>query len=282
MIKKFVRYLHHMRSLQRMNMSLSRAAASAPLREIDPRCPATWEFSGFSQHGEDGVIDYLTRRLNQANRYFVEVGASTGIENNSTWLALARSYSGLMVDGNAESIEWCQHLLQSSNYGLRFRQMFITTDNVEELKSESRFLDPDVFSLDIDGNDYHVVKALMGVGFRPKIWVVEFNSAFGPERKVTIPYQADFQINNTPGLDLYSGCSISAWRSLMARQGYRFVTVDQCGVNAFFIDPSAFPADFVDNIQGAVFFSNRSHVRAYGADWRDHFSKIKHLALVDI
>ena len=112
MITKGVRYLHHVRILQRMNLSLNRASASAALREIDPHMPATWEFTGFSQHGEDGVFDYLTRKITSPNRYFIEIGASNGVENNSTWLALARSYSGLMIDGNLQSIEWCRHLLQ--------------------------------------------------------------------------------------------------------------------------------------------------------------------------
>ncbi len=282
MITKGIRYLHHVRSLQRMNLSLNRAAASASLREIDPSTPATWEFTGFSQHGEDGVIDYLTRRITNPNRYFIEIGASNGLENNSTWLALARSYSGLMVDGNAQSIEWCRHLLQSINYGLQFRQMFVTRENVGELKAVASHLDPDVFSLDIDGNDYHVAEALMRSGFRPKIWVVEFNSAFGPERRLTIPYEPEFQITNAPGLDLYSGCSIAAWRALMDRERYRFVTVDQCGVNAFFIDPAAFAAPFVEDLKGSDFRSNRSHVRAYGPDWRQHFAKIEHLKVVEV
>ena len=282
MIQKGLRYLHHVRSLQRMNLSLNRAAASAGLREIDPRVPATWEFTGFSQHGEDGVIDYLTRKLSDPNRYFVEIGASNGLENNSTWLAVARSYSGLMVDRDAQSIWWCQHLLQSINYGLQFRQMFVTRDNLSELKKAARHLDPDVFSLDIDGNDFHVAEALMNSGFRPKVWVVEYNSAFGPERRLTIPYQAEFQVTNEPGMDLYCGCSIAAWRALMERERYRFVSVDQCGVNAFFIDPPAFSPAFVAGLEGSEFRANRSHVRAYGPDWRQHFSHIQHLPLLEV
>ena len=42
--------------------ALSTAAATAPLRLIDDTDPLTWEFTGFSQNGEDGVIDYLTRK----------------------------------------------------------------------------------------------------------------------------------------------------------------------------------------------------------------------------
>jgi len=43
----------------RISSALSRAAATASLRLVDPLRPLTWELNGFSQHGEDGIIDYL-------------------------------------------------------------------------------------------------------------------------------------------------------------------------------------------------------------------------------
>lgn len=44
-------------------MSIARGAATAGLRAIDPLDPRTWEFSGFSQNGEDGIIDHLLTGL---------------------------------------------------------------------------------------------------------------------------------------------------------------------------------------------------------------------------
>src|SRR5262245_35672503 len=126
MIKKGLKYLFQIRDLQRLNLSLNRGAAAAALREIDPRRPETWEFAGFSQHGEDGLIDYLTRRLLKPNRYFVEIGCANGLENNSTWLGLVRGYSGLMIDGNPAEVEWCEFLLRPRNYGLQFMSLFVT------------------------------------------------------------------------------------------------------------------------------------------------------------
>src|SRR6266704_2860828 len=70
----------------RFAMALARAAATSALRRIDRLDPATWEFCGFSQSGEDGVIDYLCEQIVHKNRYFVEIGASNGMENNSSWL----------------------------------------------------------------------------------------------------------------------------------------------------------------------------------------------------
>jgi hypothetical protein len=41
----------------KMQLAFARAAATAGIRVIDPANPESWEFSGISQHGEDGIID---------------------------------------------------------------------------------------------------------------------------------------------------------------------------------------------------------------------------------
>jgi hypothetical protein len=282
MIQKPIKYLKHLRSLHRLDFAMARAAAAASLREVNPASPNSWEFSGFSQHGEDGIIDYLTRRLREPHGYFIEIGASNGLENNSTWLALARSFSGLMIDGNPEDAAWCEYLLRPMNYGLTFHQMFVTRENVGTIRKLARHSDPDLFSLDIDGNDYYIAEALMKAGFRPRVWVVEYNSAFGPSRSLTIPYRADFKMKLAHGLDLYCGCSLAAWRGLMSKNGYRFVSVDLSGTNAFFIDPQEFEAEFVANLQGLEFRENCSHAREYNLNWEGQFALIKDQELVDI
>src|SRR3979411_658780 len=66
-------------SRTRIGSALARAAATAPLRIINPKEPRTWEFSGFSQHGEDGIIDYLCSQLLRPNRFFFEIGAGDGL-----------------------------------------------------------------------------------------------------------------------------------------------------------------------------------------------------------
>jgi hypothetical protein len=282
MLQKIPRYLHQLRSLQRLGFAMARAGATAPLRQIDPAVPTSWEFSGFSQHGEDGIIDYLTRCLRESQTYFIELGCGNGLENNSSWLALARSYSGLMVDGNAAELAWCEYLLRPLNYGLTFKQSFVTRENIKDLLALARCTDPDLFSLDIDGNDYHVADAVLKGGLRPRILVVEYNAAFGPNRAVTIPYRADFRIRQEHGKDLYCGCSVMGWRKLTTKFGYRFVTVDLSGTNAFFVDPQWFDSAFLSNLRGLAFRDNSSHLRQYRTRWEGQFDLIKGMELVEI
>jgi hypothetical protein len=281
-LKKLVRFLKSLRSMQRVNMALARGAATCSLRAIDLSDPATWEFSGFSQNGEDGIIDLLTRRIKEPNRYFIEIGASDALENNTTWLAVARRYSGIWIEGDKSTSQWCSYLFTALNYGVDSVCMFVTKENVEYLKKQSLHANPDVFSLDIDGNDYYIADAVLSAEMRPKIFIVEYNSTFGPEMSVTIPYRDDFRNNRAYGENLYYGCSIAAWKNLFARFGYYFVGVDTNGVNGIFVDPAEFDTEFLQNINRRNFAENFAQLREYKSGWVKQFELISNRELVII
>ena len=112
-------YQLNARAHPRIAIALARAAATSALRQLDPARPSTWEFTGFSQNGEDGIVDYLCGRLLRPHRYFIEIGASNGLENNTTWLAMARRYAGLMIDGDPSKVAEC-----AQTFGLLIAVMF--------------------------------------------------------------------------------------------------------------------------------------------------------------
>ena len=282
MINKFLRYLKSLRSMQRVNMSLARGAATSALRNLDMTNPSSWEFSGFSQNGEDGIIDVLTRNIVEPNRYFIEIGASDGLENNTAWLAIARRFNGIWVEGSPGISQWCEYLFTSLNYGVEIVCMFVTKANVAELKARALHITPDVFSLDIDGIDYYVAEAVLSAGFRPRIFVVEYNSAFGPEKSITIPYRDDFRCVRVHGDNLYYGCSISGWKKLFEKFKYAFVTVDMNGVNGFFIDADAFDKRFVQGIGGVDFAENIAQLREYRTGWQGQYELVRDRTLVVI
>lgn len=57
MIKRVKSYLDDTRDRQRRCIALRKGGAMMHARRIDLRLSATWEFSGFSQNGEDGILD---------------------------------------------------------------------------------------------------------------------------------------------------------------------------------------------------------------------------------
>jgi len=275
MINKITRYLNYLKRMQRVNMALSRGAASAAVRRVDLTRPDSWEFSGFSQNGEDGIIDVLLSQLTDSNRYFIEIGAADGLENNTTWLAMVKRYGGQWIEGGAETSQWCEYIFGSLNYGVECVCEFIDRESIPSLKERSLHSNPDLFSLDIDGNDYYIVDAVLGCGMRPKVFVVEYNAVYGPDKAVSIPYDKNFCVKPTSPDNLYYGCSLAAMKEVFSRYGYKFVTVDSNGVNAFFVDTAMFNAEFLDNVVAIEYRENFSNAREYKAPWHEQFKLIE-------
>jgi hypothetical protein len=275
-------YLTDVRDRQRIAIAIAKGAAARQQRSAQLADPLTWEFSGFSQNGEDGILDVLRSVLLRHDRDFVEIGAADGVQNNTSWLLAAEQYSGMMVEGSAALSAKARRLLSDCSIGALFVNRFVTRENAHELLRLWENLRPDVLSLDIDGNDHHVAKALIEHGLRPKIAVVEYNSVYGPERSVTIPYDPTFNFRTAHPTRLYYGASLMAWRRLFTAAGYRFITVDRQGVNAFFADPACFAAGFLDAIVPLPFAENRYQVMASGKRGEDQFGLIAGMKLEEI
>jgi len=273
MLKRILNYIQTSRTLARVNMALSRAQ-SGNYRNLCPQTPTSWEFCGFSQNGEDGIIDYLTQQIIDPNRYFVEIGAADGLENNTAWLAIARKFSGLMIEGSQKLAQRAAKTIPAYNLGVKVLNCFVDKHNIQALLKECLYQNPDVFSLDIDGVDYYILQSLLQAGFRPKIIVVEYNSCFGPDKALTVPYHDQFDYTTSHPSGLYYGVSISAWRKLLEKSGYHFVTVDSNGVNAFFIDPSCFSAAWVAGLKAKPFAENFYQYQKCKGDWQTQFAHI--------
>lgn len=282
MLKRIINYLADNQDRQRIAIALAKGGAMMQARDIDLTNPATWEFSGFSQNGEDGIIQVLRRKLCTSNHSFLEIGSANGVENNSAWLAVAERYEGLMIEGNPRLAARAQRNVVGYSIGTQCRAMFVTTESVQEILDAIPYRDPDVFSLDIDGNDYYIACGIMAGGLRPRIAVVEYNSVYGPERSLTTAYRPDFSMREAHPSQLYYGVSISGWRNFFENHGYRFVTVDRNGVNAFFVDPQYFDSRFLGGIQGLNFMENRYQLRKFGMPSEQQFALIADQTFVSI
>lgn len=275
-------YLTDLRDRQRVVLAVAKGIASRGKRHIDQKHPASWEFSGFSQNGEDGTIEVLRSALLETNRVFFEIGSADGVQNNTSWLLVTEQYAGLMVEGKRKMSAKAHRLLSSCSIGARFAGRFVTRENACDLLALCGNLKPDLFSLDIDGNDYYVAQALLEGGLRPKIAVLEYNSVFGPERSVTIPYTPSFNYRAAHKSQLYYGVSLQAWCKLFGGYGYRFVTVERNGVNAFFADPRQFSPGFLDQVEPIAFAENRYQVAESGKSGESQFALIADRKLVQV
>jgi hypothetical protein len=282
MIKKVINFMYAIRDRQRIIINLTKGATSMVARIIDLKKPQTWEFSGFSQNGEDGILDVLRNNLCRSNKYFIEIGSADGIDNNSAWLVIVAKYKGIMIDGNLTLINRAKRMVSQYSLGLKCIHMFVNKESAKEILNQSQFSDPDILSLDIDGNDYYIANALFDIGFRPKIFVVEYNSVFGPVDSKTIPYKDNFVFTEAHSSNLYYGVSITAWRKFFQEKGYKFVTVDNNGVNAFFVDPVHFEDKFLSNIASIDFVENQLQFFKFRQNFEGQYKLIENMDFVDV
>ncbi|HMD46990.1 MAG TPA: hypothetical protein VKG43_12560 [Acidimicrobiales bacterium] len=193
------------------------------------------EMRFYSQNGEDGIIQLLVAAVETDTKRSVEICAGDGIECNTANLLVNHGWTGLLVDGGEELVtrgrEFYEWGPDTFSHPPTLRRAWVTAENVNQLVREADFDgEIDLLSLDLDGVDYWIWKALDCV--RPRIVVAEFNDAWGPNESVTVPYDPQFAWQ--PG-SVYLGASLAAMCKLGAEKGYRLVGTQRYGFNAFFV-----------------------------------------------
>lgn len=192
------------------------------------------EFKVFSQWGEDGIIQYLISRIAIENKIFVEFGVQDYSESNTRFLMINDNWTGLVIDSNLESIKHIRSQEYYWKWDLTAVCDFVTVENINDLIKKTGIIGSiGILSIDIDGNDYWVWNAISAVS--PQIVIVEYNSSFGNEHTVTIPYQPDFSREKAHFSHLYWGASLPAFCGLASQKGYIYVGSNSAGSNAFFV-----------------------------------------------
>ena len=207
----------------------------AQVRAATPGNIAVEGYKVYSQTDEDGVIDAIFRRIPN-NRTFVEIGVQSGVECNSL-LLLLKDWRGEWIEGSDRYCAEIERNLGGRSFPGRFRvtNSFVRADNIVALLRDAMgFLgvdELDFFSLDIDGVDRYVMDEALRAGIRPKAICVEYNAKFPPGVAVTVGYAPDHVWDATD----YMGSSLQSWVDLFTPAGYRLLTCNIPGINAFFV-----------------------------------------------
>lgn len=185
---------------------------------MKPRLLAKAEERISSQNGEDGIIDALFEMIGTSSRFFVEFGCEDATQCNAAHL-LQQGWSGLFMDGAGSS----------RNPLATVHGEFVTAENVNDLFAKYEVPQQfDFLSIDVDGNDYHIWKAL---SYRARVVAIEYNAHIGPAHALVMPYDAQFVWNGSD----YFGATLRAMRDLGLSKGYELLYCDSTGVNAFFV-----------------------------------------------
>lgn len=192
------------------------------------------EFKVFSQFGDDGIIQWLISNLDFPNTTFIEFGVENYRESNTRFLMMNNNWSGLVMDGSESNVK---QIVKSEYYWkheLLAKAVFVDIDNINSIIAESQLAkEVGILHIDVDGNDYWIWKAISVIS--PIVVILEYNSVFGIDRSITIPYDKVFRRTSAHYSNLYFGASLRAMSQLSARKGYSFIGCNAAGNNAYYV-----------------------------------------------
>ncbi len=200
-------------------------------RYSDPKKLNRYEVQVYSQNGEDGILQEIFNRIWTTDRRFVEIGTADGLENNTAFLLL-KEWSGCWIEAHPH---FCRKIREKFGFliqknVLHLEEAFLTVENVnsifERATTPTEF---DLLSMDIDGNDYWLWKALDQ--YRPRVVVIEYNGLFPPDTSWIMAYDPKHVWRGSR----HYGASLLALTDLALAKGYCLVGCEFTGNNAFFV-----------------------------------------------
>lgn len=218
-------------TLLQQNTARLVAEILAQPRHAEPGRLLRHGWKAWSQNDEDGIIAEIFARIGTTNRQFLEFGVQTGLECN-TLLLLHRGWRGAWIEANARDAFSIRDRFKAEIAAgtLKLREAMVTVENFDTLVGDLMLpRDLDLLSIDIDGNDWHVWRALTVL--KPRVVVIEYNAKFPPDLVWTVAYDPG---RAWDGSD-YFGASLAAHEALGRDKGYALVGCNITGSNAFFV-----------------------------------------------
>ncbi|BCZ79378.1 hypothetical protein PTKU64_30530 [Paraburkholderia terrae] len=214
------------------NLSLIMRHAESSALETSANPLARFGAKVYSQNDEDGITFEILRRVGISSGVFAEFGVGDGTENNTLAL-VARGWKGLWVGNQDLAFNTNPDGVQASAFS--YQKAWITRSNIDQLFQQGmrsiRETQCQLISLDLDGNDYYFVDALLKADASPEVFIVEYNGKFIPPIRFVIDYNDQ---HNWTGND-YFGASFSSFVDLFAKYGYFPACCNITGSNAFFV-----------------------------------------------
>jgi len=139
----------------------------------------------YSQNGEDGCIKAILTKLAIKSGWICEFGAWDGVHLSNTFALIEKGFNGVFIEGDRAKFEnlkktadkfpnitpVCSYVDHREDSKHTLDDILVRTDCVENFV---------LLSIDIDSYDYQVWKSFRN--YRPRIVIIEINSAVDPSR----------------------------------------------------------------------------------------------------
>lgn len=167
----------------------------------------------FSQYGEDGILAKIFELIGTTSRVCIEFGAWEGFRLSNTANLWTKGWKGVLIEGERDR---CGQLRENvKKYNCLCVNAFVTRageNSLEAILHRNKVAgEIDLLSIDIDGDDYYILKSLEHI--RPRVIVCEYNPTIPPE----IDLYAD--------CGSYFGASLTAIARVAESKGYSLIAI---------------------------------------------------------
>jgi len=217
-------------------------------------------FRCYSEFEEDGIILYVLSTIGFKTKKVVEMCCGTGDECMATNLILNHGFQGFLFDGDEYNIARANSFFKSKTDCLltppHLIHAWITKENVNHLLRQNGAKgEIDLFSLDMDGNDYYIWEAITEIN--PRLCISETHNIIPDDLSITIPYQTHFNCGEKHGYEQeFRSVSLLAMTKLSEKKGYRLIGAHKHGFNVVFlrndIGLDVFPAVSIDTVHDNI------------------------------
>lgn len=222
-------------------------------------------FRKYSQFEEDGILLYIFSLIRPINRTCVEICAGDGRECMTANLIINHGWWGHLFDGKDENVKRGRELFSKHRntflHPPSFTKAWITAESVnQEIEASGASGKIDLLSLDIDGMDYWVWKAITVID--PQVVVCETHNQIPAEQALTVPYDPKFVFETAE----FRSASLAAMCKLGRIKGYRLIGTHRYGFNAFFMK-NGVGEDFFPEVDPASCLQDPYTLKEQAAVW---------------
>ncbi len=209
----------------------------------DKKRLSDYGFDVYSQYGEDGIVQKIFEIMGTTSKVAVEFGAWNGIHLSNTanlWIN-DKSWRAVLIESDQKKFEELKMTLDGADVQCLAVQAYVgieENNSIEYLLKMFNVVETiDLMSIDIDGNEYHILENLKTI--RPRLIICEYNPTIPVTMDVYAPYSESNKL----------GASVGALNRIAEAKGYKLIALTN--TNAFFVINSEFSKfkDFETNIK---------------------------------
>lgn len=178
----------------------------------------------YSQNEEQTIIKKLLDKYNIKNMA-VEIGINTGAKGN-----------GKTLQGNTVSLRdsgWNCVWIDGRTQHHDVLHRMVYPENIQSILDEHvGHKQIGIFSIDIDSEDWHVVRKILEGGRKPEVMLCETNAYIDPMHDMVMPLG---HRRSGRSKSRCHGASLTAFNNLLSLYGYSYFYTTGFGTNSFWI-----------------------------------------------